>query len=194
MGQILSGVITAIGIWLVATPWTGWYACSSGARYLDVGLGILVVILGLVHLFRRAPGRIPGVDWVTLVVGIVLLVAGIFLPDRGGAVRASEIICGLLVIGISWVAVHLPASTVTKMVSIEGQVLLEMTDLLADERGIGMKVKLMGAMPATIYIKPNELWNLLGMVPAKVVFAAAREVLLPRRAPAEKGQGTKSSR
>lgn len=181
MGQILSGVMTVIGIWLVATPWTGWYAGSSGARYLDVVLGVLIVILGLVHLLRKAPGRIAGVDWVALVAGIVLLVGGIFLPDRGGAVRANEIICGLLVIGISWVAVHLPASTVTKMVSIEGQVLLEMTDMLADKRGIGMKGKLMGAMPATIYIKPNELWNLLGMVPARVVFAAVREVLLPRR-------------
>ena len=196
MGQILSGFMTAIGVWLVVTPWTGWYAGSDGARYLDVALGILVVILGFVHVFRRAPGRIAGVDWVTLVVGIVLLVAGIFLPDRGGAVRASEIICSLLLIGISWVAVHLPAAKTTRMVSIEGQVLLEMTDLLADERGIGMKGKLMGAMPATIYVKPEELWNLLGMVPAKVVFAAVREVLLPRRGQTEKGQGqgAKSSR
>ena len=114
---------------------------------------------------------------------------GVDVADRGGAVRASEIICSLLLIGISWVAVHLPAAKTTRMVSIEGQVLLEMTDLPADERGIGMKGKLMGAMPATIYVKPEELWNLLGMVPAKVVFAAVREVLLPRRGQTEKGQG-----
>ena len=184
MGKILSGLMAAIGVWLVVTPWTDWYTSVGSSRYLTVALGGLVLILAVVQLLRRAPGRIVTVDWVTLVAGAVLLISGIFLPDRAGGIRASEIICGLLLVGTSWLAVHLPKATTTaKMISIEGQVMLEMKELIVDKRGIGMKGKLMGAMPATIYLKPDEIWNLIGMIPAGVVFAVLREVAFPRRRP-----------
>ena len=187
MGTILSGLMAAIGVWMVVTPWTDWYSSVGSTRYLAVALGVLILILATVQLLRRAPGRIITVDWMTLAVGAVLLITGIFLPDRGAGARASEVICGLLVVGIAWLAVHLPRTrTTAKMISIEGQVLLEMKEVIADKRGIGMKGKLMGAMPATIYLRPDEIWNVIGMIPASVVFAVLRELALPRRRPAAK--------
>ncbi len=61
-----------------------------------------------------------------------------------------------------------------------------MKEVLVDKRGIGVKGKLMGAMPATIYLRPGELWNVIGMVPANVIFAVLRELVLPRRTPPSK--------
>ncbi len=187
MSKILSGLMAAVGLWLVITPWTGWYSTVGSTRYLTVALGAVVLILAVVQFLRRTPGRIVALDWVTLAVGAIVFITGIFLPNRGGGLRTSEIICGLLILLISWLAVHIPQTiTPAKMVSIEGQVLLEMKEVLTDKRGIGVKGKLMGAMPATIYLKPGELWNVLGMVPANVVFAVLREVMLPRRTPQSK--------
>jgi hypothetical protein len=183
MGQLLSGLIALIGAWLVGTSWTGWYSASPIPRYLDLVLGVVALILGIIQIVRTRPGRrrTRVFDWVTLASGVVLFVAGIAVPGQVGAIRASQIVCGLLLIVISWIAVHLPAATVTKMVSIEGQVLLEMSTMLTDKRGIGIKGKIMGAMPATIYVKPNELWNMLSMITPQVIFTAVKHILLPPR-------------
>lgn len=181
MGQLFSGIMALVGAWLIGTSWTGWYSASPIPRYLDLVIGVVALIFGIIQILRTHPGarRNRFFDWVTLASGAVLFVAGIAIPGQVGAIRASQIICGLLLVLISWIAVHLPAATVTTMVSIEGQVLLEMSSMLTDKRGIGIKGKIMHAMPATIYVKPNELWNMLSMITPQVILAALKQILLP---------------
>lgn len=181
MSAILSGLAATVGVWMCVTPLTGWYAGVGGTRYVDVALGALVLVLALVQLVRRTSARIAVADWTTLVLGAALVVIGIVPLGRGGGIKAGEILCGVLLVVVSWISIHLPRATGAKVFSFEGKEMMAITELVADRHGVGMKGKLMGAMPATMYVRPEELWNMLALVPTRVIFAVVRVLLLPPR-------------
>jgi hypothetical protein len=114
------------------------------------------------------------------VVGIVIIIAidialGIFV----GFSLLSCVVLALLAVALIYLALVLPKFTKTKMYSIEGQLMIEMKEMIADERGIGIKATLMGAMPATIYVRPAELWNLLSQVTPHVLVSIVNLLAVP---------------
>lgn len=102
---------------------------------------------------------------------IVALAIDIVLLIFFGIAVVSLVVLAVMAIAIISVAIKLPGFTKTKMYSIEGQLMIEMKEMIADERGIGIKATLMGAMPATIYVRPAELWNLLSQVSPHVLMS-----------------------
>jgi len=114
---------------------------------------------------------------------IVAIGIDIILEVFFGVAVLSLVIAAVLAFGLIWLAVHLPGFTKTKMYSIEGQLMIELKEVIADERGVGIKATLMGAMPATIYVRPSEVWNLLSQVPTHVVMAIVKLILVPPEKP-----------
>ena len=47
----------------------------------------------------------------------------------------------------------------TKMVDLHGNVMMEIMSLERKADDLVMKGKMMGTMPGTIYLKPEEAWN-----------------------------------
>jgi hypothetical protein len=181
MGQILSGLTALAGLAAGVAPLTGWYGAVGPTRYVDVAIGLLVLAAGLVHVARRAATRLRAADWAALALALALVAAGCALPSRSGGIRAFEVGCGL-VAGIgAWLALRLPEANSAKVFSIEGKTMMEITELLADKHGIGMKGKLLGAMPATMYIRPEQLWNMLAMARPRLVLAVVAALFGPRR-------------
>jgi len=114
---------------------------------------------------------------------IVIIAADVVLAVFVGFSVVSLVVLALIALALIWVGANLPKFTKTKMYSIENQLMIEMKEMLADERGIGIKATLMGAMPATIYVRPRELWNLLSQVPPHVLTAIVKLLASPPKDP-----------
>lgn len=57
------------------------------------------------------------------------------------------------------------------LVSREGQIMMEVSRVGYAEGQLVVKGRLMGAMPATILIQPEEAWKALGLLGARVIVA-----------------------
>lgn len=56
-----------------------------------------------------------------------------------------------------------------RMYTKEGSILMEVSKLGLEESDLTMKGKVMGTMSATAYIRPEELWGMLGLVSVRLV-------------------------
>ena len=180
MSLLLSGILLLPGLWLIIAPWVGWYS-DALPQYFDTSIGLIILAFALVQISRgEQKPRVKPIDIVSFFLGVALVLAGIFWTGRYGVViRVGEILCGLLIILPSWIAWHLPPPSTAKMFSREGQPMLEVQSLTFDQKGLGIKGKLMGTMPSTIYLRPEELWKLLALVPIQIVWQVLRILLIP---------------
>lgn len=177
MRQILSGLVAILGVWLIAAPWIMRTGLEFG-QIASMAAGAIFLILGIVGCTRKTAYFGAG-DWLTLVCGVAIFIIGIVAFEADPCTRASEIVCGLIIVIVSWMGVHFPKTQRnSKVYSIEGQLLVEVKKVVADKHGIGAKAILMGAMPKTVYFHPGELYVLLGQVPAGTVFAIIKELFM----------------
>jgi hypothetical protein len=164
----------------------------EGFGFAQIGalaIGAICLICGGVGITRKN-NVFKVADGLTLFCGVSGVIVGAFalVMMVSAGIGVSLIVAGLLLGGLSWIAWHLPTFTQTKMYSIENQLMIEMKEMIADERGIGIKATLMGAMPATIYVRPNELWNLLSQVSPNVLLAIAKLLVFVPKPPDKEGK------
>jgi hypothetical protein len=114
---------------------------------------------------------------------IALVAIDVALDVFLGFAVVSLVILLLLALFLLWIGANLPKFTKTKMWSIENQLMIEVKELISDKRGIGVKATLMGAMPATIYIRPRELWNMLSQLSTQVLVGIVKILLVVPKAP-----------
>ena len=79
-------------------------------------------------------------------------------------------ICVLLIAIVLMVRLS-TSSTPVRLVSREGLTMIEITSVGVVEGQLIVKGRLMGAMPATILIRPEEAWQGLGLMGARVILA-----------------------
>lgn len=182
MRRVLSGLMAVLGVWLVVSPWI----CNNGFTYAQWGniiLGIIILVLGIVGASRKTPYFAPG-DYVTLICGTVLVILGVvalILGNADACTGASAIAAGVLVVVASMITCHLKEPAHTKVYSLQGQLLVEIKQVIADKHGIGGKAILMGAMPQTVYFTPGEIQHLLGQISASVLLAIVKEIFFPTK-------------
>lgn len=177
MRQCLSGVVAVLGVWLVIAPWILHTGIGFG-QIASIVAGVIFLVLGIVGA-KRKEAYFGGGDWAALVIAVIAFVIGIVAFSADPCTRASMIVCGLLVATVSWLGLHLPKKPrPTKVRSQTGQELVEFKKMVADDKGIGGKVILMGAMRQTVYFQPGELFVLLSQVTPDVVAAVLKELFL----------------
>ncbi len=79
-------------------------------------------------------------------------------------------ICMLLIAIVFMVHLSI-SSTPVRLISREGLTMIEITSVGVAAGQIIIKGRLMGAMPATILIRPEEAWQGLGLMRARVILA-----------------------
>ena len=79
-------------------------------------------------------------------------------------------ICVLLIAIVFMVRLS-TSSTPVRLVSREGLTMIEITSVGVVKGQLIVKGRLMGAMPATILIRPEEAWQGLGLMGARVILA-----------------------
>ena len=79
-------------------------------------------------------------------------------------------ICALLIAIVLMVRLS-TSSTPVRLVSREGLTMIEIRSVGVVKGQLIVKGRLMGAMPATILIRPEEAWQGLGLMGARVILA-----------------------
>jgi hypothetical protein len=172
MRAALLGVCGILAAWLVVSPWLLGYT-SQLAWVVVAGGGLLMVALvvaaavGVVALPAARRGAPVALAVVAAVVALAA-VAGVLNEPRAGL---DELIVGALVAALALVATQISTPESIVAVDKDGRTLAEITSITPRGGALAMKGKLLGAMPATIYLTPAEFWKLLGLVDARVVLA-----------------------
>lgn len=169
MRALLLGLIGVSGAWFALTAWILDFP-TTDARLVGTALGLATSALALAII--RWPSAI-GCRLLALVgcAGVVVGVVGVL---GGPSARLNEVVIGLTVAVIGFVAGEIARPASVKAVDRAGTTLAEATAIQRRDDALAMKAQLLGAMPATIYIAPEELWKILGLLEADAVFSLPR--------------------
>lgn len=94
----VSGINVIAGAWLIIAPFILGYA-ESVARTNDIWTGAAVGILSFIKLFM--PEKTMWIGWITIVLGLWLILAPFVLSYTGIVPIWNDIILGIIVTGIS---------------------------------------------------------------------------------------------
>ena len=169
MKRVLAWGAMVIGLWLIISPWFLNYQALS-YRWYDVITGVIILGLALVVIMTKGDKTPTWPHWINGIVGLWLIASGIWVFGAiGGANRWNEVIPGILLALLSFLATQLLEGLPMRMYTKDGSVLVEVSRLECRGSDIVMRGKTMGTLPATIYVHPEEVWAMLGLVPVQVV-------------------------
>lgn len=167
MAKCLNILEIVFGSWvLLSVPLLG---CASAALAVDLMAGALIVVLAGASTGMKEYN--PGCDWALVFVGCAFAVWGIAdaAASLGGA-PVSEIIFGLLVALVAFGATRF--TTVYDGASFYdrgGAPMVDVKSLRMKDDTILMKALLLQSMPSTVYVRPDEVWKVLTMIPFDLV-------------------------
>ncbi|MDR2372780.1 MAG: hypothetical protein LBD77_01485 [Bifidobacteriaceae bacterium] len=127
---------------------------------------------------------------IPLAIIAALVAAAVWVVPSGAEIARVllVVVCAVAVLVCVIIAARIPPRADAKMYSVEKQLMVEIKDVVVDERGLGCKAILLGAMRKTVYIRPGDLWNLLSMIKPGIVMAVLKTLLV---SPANREQPTK---
>lgn len=170
MHAALLALAGVLGGWLVAAPLVLGHATSS-TWYIDPALGLVTITLAAAGV-RWSNASIAA--WLVALVGLVLVVVGFSGLIGSPSARLDEGLVGLLLALLGLIATQLTVPTSAVAVDKDGRPLSEIMTIRRKGDLVAMRAKLLGSMPATIYITPEELWKVVGLIDAGVAFALPR--------------------
>ena len=169
MKRVLAWGAMVIGFWLVISPWFLNYQ-DLPSRLHDVIVGVIILGLALAVVMSKKDKALTWPHWINGVLGIWLIVSGIWVFGAiGGANRWNEIVPGILLALLSFLATQIIEGLPMRMYTKDGAVLMETSQFERRGEDIVMRGKTMGTMPATVYVHPEQVWVMLGLVPVQVV-------------------------
>jgi hypothetical protein len=169
MKKLIAWLTVVIGVLLVIFAWTLGYAGTS-AVWQDFAVGLVLIAVSMFAALYTKP--LPR-DWpylVNAVIGLWLLISGIFVfGTLATANRVVDIVLGVVVILMSLLATQVVEGKKGFVFTKDGAVLLEMSRLGYKDGGLEAKGKAYGSVPQTMRIPPEQIWNMIGLVPFEVI-------------------------
>jgi len=165
MKQLCACIALLCGIWLGLSPWVLGYG-STPMLISGLTTGAVIVVAALVVVIRPPKLKLGAPLMVIVIASLWSLVSGLGVF---GAIHPSEIIIGALTAFITLFAIQIVEGKKAAIFTKDGKVLVEMTAMAPQEGRIEMKGKTFGTMPATMYFPPQDLWNMIGMIPFSVI-------------------------
>lgn len=167
MTKAMNSLLAVFGIWLVISPFLLSYAAPG--LWVGAALGLIVLVLSIVVVRRESCPRC--VDYVLAVLGVCLVAWGVvgLFANLGGA-GANEIIVGALIAIIAFVATCF--SVPYKGASFYdrgGAPMVDVKSLRLKDDTILMKAMLLQSMPSMVYVRPDEVWKVLTMIPFDLI-------------------------
>ncbi|MGS0763426.1 SPW repeat protein [Syntrophomonas curvata] len=169
MKKFFAWIAILLGIWLVITPWLLNYR-EMLPQWHDTIWGLVIIILGLVFNYAKVDQPINWPHVTNLILGLWLSISGIVIfGSISTAIRLNEIIVGILLALFSAVATQIIEGKKAYVYTKEGSVLVEMSKMNYKNGIIVMKGKAFGSMPQVMHVRPDEIWQMLGMVPFEII-------------------------
>lgn len=171
MTKLLNYIIAVLGGWLIVSPFVLGYSSAIGIGASAIA-GVLVVALAVANSRLLLEQRL---SLALLGLGVVLILWGIGGAIAGVASGWSEVIAGALVAVAA--AVILPFQVAAEKVvshNRNGGELATFTQIRVKDNNILVKSILLGSMPETIYMRPEELCKMVAVMDPAVIFALPR--------------------
>lgn len=159
MKKLFYYLITALAVWLLVSPLL--------LRYMDIASIAFAVVAALacgVVAVLAAQKDASGPAKIIVGLGAVLAVwglVGIFLPN--GACL-NELIIGILWSGIALVINQIQPAAEVVAYDVYGNPMAQITRISFKKDDLVAKAVLLGSMPSTMYMRPEEVWKILGMI------------------------------
>lgn len=167
MSRLLEYLIVALGAWLCLSPLALGHSGVLGFA-VPIAVGALAIILACVGMKSKT---IQGNFAVIIVIGICLALWGIvggFLFD--GVAGINELVVGVLLAALAAVCLPLQIDVETaRFFNRSGAELASISKVTEKKGNLLAKTVLLGSMPETIFIKPEELCALLSILDFDVV-------------------------
>ena len=169
MKQVFTWWLLFIGVWLIISSWFLGYHSLVGRWYVIL-TGIVIVVLSLKFVIGFAPKTIWPY-WVNGLLGIGLIISGAGVMVVGeGYSHANEIICGIFITLLSFLSTQIMEGIPVRLYTKDGAVLMETRGLEHRGRSLVIRGKIMGTMPTTAYLYPEEAWAMIGLLNWKIIF------------------------
>lgn len=168
MGRVLAWGAVIIGLWLVISPWFLKYQASS-SLWGDVITGIIVAVLALIIILSKEGKTPTWPHWLNGILGLWLIASGIWISGRTGGNQWNEIVVGIVLALFSFSASQFREGLSLRMYDKGGNTLVEVSKFERRGSDIVMRGKIMGSIPTSIYVRPEEVWAMLGMMTIQII-------------------------
>jgi hypothetical protein len=167
--KLLYYVITALAGWLLVSPFVIGYgdAVSIAVAVVAAAAAAVTALLAARKDARGAAKIILGLGSLLAAWGLV----AIFLPMGAGV---SELLVGLLWAGIGFVILNIQPAVEVIAFDVYGNPMAQIKKISMKDGNLVAKAILLGSMPSTMYLRPEEVWRLLGMMSFETIKAFPR--------------------
>jgi hypothetical protein len=168
MTKILNYCILVVSAWLIISPFILGY---SGYRVVVcIILGIIAAALAYVSTLRKVD------QWPSMsiaVLGVFLILWGAFIAHLVGvSAGANEIIIGILLAFLSLLALPFQIGvSKVEFYNRSGGELATFSQIRMKNGDILAKAMLLGSMPETIYMRPEEICKAVALMDTKVILS-----------------------
>lgn len=167
MKKLFFILILLLALWFSLSPFV--LGVSDGLRRgINLGTGLVVVVLAFLG-FRSPHAKFPArlIEFISLAM---VVWGAIARPLTGAPGGANEIIIGVLWFLLAVVITQLFVFPKISAHDKGGMELTSMSAIRYKNEQIAIKAILLGSMPSTIYLSPEELWKAIGIIDANVIW------------------------
>jgi hypothetical protein len=159
MKKLFYYIITALAAWLLVSPFLLRYADIA-----SIAVAVLAALVGGAIAVMAARKESAGTAKIIIGLSAVLVVwglVGIFLANGAGL---NELLVGLLWGGIALVITQVQPAVEVVAYDVYGNPMAQITKISIKKDDLVAKAVLLGSMPSTMYMRPEEVWKILGMI------------------------------
>lgn len=161
MSKAINVALVLMGAWLIISPIILFYPMPGMA--VSIVFGVIALIIGVV-VVKSAEYK-PSLNYLGIVVGVGAIIWGIASAVLGMGAGLNEVVSGILIAGLSFVATRFTyAYKNARFYDRGGVEMVDLKDLRIKDGNVLMKANLLQSMPSTIYVRPDEVWKVLTMV------------------------------
>lgn len=160
MRKLLYYVIAALAGWLLVSPFLLGY--QGDAVSIAIAMAAAVVVAALA--FIGAGRSVSGPSYAITGCGVLLLAWGLVGFFIAGGSGLNEVLIGLAWLGVSFVIPKIQPASEMVAYDVYGNPMANIKKITIKDGDIAAKATLLGSMPATMYMRPEEIWSALGMI------------------------------
>lgn len=167
MSKAINIMLAVLGAWLIVSPFLLGYVVPR--LLVTAVLGCAALLLAVIAA-RQEPSK-KAADYVLIGLGVCLVVWGIVsLFGNLGAAGVNEIVVGVLVAALAFAATCFAVPYEgASFYDRGGAPMVDVKSLRLKDDTILMKAMLLQSMPSTVYVRPDEVWKVLTMIPFDLI-------------------------
>lgn len=167
MTKALNSLIVALGAWLVISPFLLEYGMPS--LLVTSAIGVAVIVIALISM--KGDKCSTALEYVLVALGVCLAVWGLLAAVFGfGNAWGNDIVLGALIALVAFGATRFAFSyEVASFYDRGGAPMVDVKGLRLKDDEILMKALLLQSMPSTVYVRPDEVWKVLTMIPFDLI-------------------------